>query len=46
MAAFRRWYEELGLCTQNVLWCDETVFAETSEAAGNALMYAVSERVM
>ena len=38
--------EGLGLCTQNVLWCDETVFAENSESAGNALMYAVSERAL
>ena len=38
--------EGLGLCTQNVLWCDEAVFAAHSESAGNALMYAVSERAL
>ena len=38
--------EGFGLCTQNVLWCDETVFAANSESAGNALMYAVSERAL
>jgi L-alanine-DL-glutamate epimerase-like enolase superfamily enzyme len=38
--------EGLGLCTQNVLWSDESVFAETSAAAGEALMFAVSERAL
>lgn len=33
-----------GLGTQSVLWSDERVFAEHSESAGNALMYAMSER--
>lgn len=36
----------LGLCTQNVLWSDARVFAGHSEAAGNALMYAITERAM
>jgi L-alanine-DL-glutamate epimerase-like enolase superfamily enzyme len=36
----------LGLCTQNVLWSDAAVFADHSEAAGNALMYAITERAM
>lgn len=38
--------EGFGLCTQNVLWCDETIFGTNSESAGNALMYAVSERAL
>lgn len=36
----------LGLDTQNVLWSDAKVFANNSEAAGNALMYAITERAM
>lgn len=36
----------LGLDTQNVLWSDASVFANNSEAAGNALMYAITERAM
>jgi L-alanine-DL-glutamate epimerase-like enolase superfamily enzyme len=36
----------LGLDTQNVLWSDAAVFANNSEAAGNALMYAITERAM
>jgi len=31
----------LGLCTQGVLWSDAAVFSEHSEAAGNALMFAM-----
>jgi len=38
--------EKNGLCTQNVLWSDARVFAGHSEAGGNALMYAVSERAL
>ena len=34
----------LGLDTQSVLWSDASVFANHSEAAGNALMYAITER--
>jgi len=36
----------LGLDTQSVLWSDASVFANHSEAAGNALMYAITERAM
>jgi len=36
----------LGLCTQSVLWSDASVFASNSEAGGNALMYAISERAL
>jgi L-alanine-DL-glutamate epimerase-like enolase superfamily enzyme len=36
----------LGLDTQNVLWSDAAVFSSNSEAAGNALMYAITERAM
>ncbi len=36
----------VGLGTQNVLWSDAEVFAGRSEAAGNALMYAVTERAL
>ncbi|MCG8310304.1 MAG: L-alanine-DL-glutamate epimerase [Cytophagales bacterium] len=36
----------LGLDTQNVLWSDASVFGSNSEAAGNALMYAITERAM
>jgi len=37
---------KVGLCTQNVLWSDAQVFASHSEAGGNALMYALSERAL
>jgi len=36
----------VGIGTQNVLWSDAEVFASRSEAAGNALMYAVTERAL
>lgn len=36
----------IGLCTQNVLWSDAKVFSENSESAGNALMYAISEKAL
>ncbi len=36
--------ESIGLCTQNVLWSDAAVFGGNSEAGGNALMYAITER--
>ena len=36
----------LGLCTQNVLWSDAQVFAGHSEAGGNALMFAMTERAL
>ncbi|KAA6441255.1 L-alanine-DL-glutamate epimerase [Dyadobacter flavalbus] len=35
-----------GLATQGVLWSDSSVFAAHSESAGNALMYAMSERAL
>ncbi len=35
-----------GLSTQSILWSDESVFASHSEAGGNALMYAITERAM
>ena len=38
--------EKVGLCTQSVLWSDASVFAGHSEAAGNALMYNISERAL
>ncbi|CCH53199.1 hypothetical protein BN8_02275 [Fibrisoma limi BUZ 3] len=37
---------KVGLGTQGVLWSDSTVFAAHSERAGNALMYAVSDRAL
>ena len=37
---------KIGLCTQNVLWSDARVFASNSEAAGNALMYTLTERAL
>ncbi|WP_425423197.1 hypothetical protein [Spirosoma spitsbergense] len=36
----------VGLGTQGVLWSDSRVFAAHSESAGNALMYAMSERAL
>ena len=38
--------EKVGLCTQSVLWSDASVFAGHSEAAGNALMFNISERAL
>lgn len=37
---------KIGLGTQSVLWSDAKVFAAHSESGGNALMYALSERVL
>ncbi len=37
---------KVGLGTQGVLWSDSTVAAAHSESAGNALMYAMSERAL
>ena len=37
---------KIGLCTQGVLWSDAKVFSSHSESAGNALMYAMSERAL
>jgi L-alanine-DL-glutamate epimerase-like enolase superfamily enzyme len=36
----------LGLGSQNVLWSDPGVFVATSEAGGNALMFALTERAL
>jgi hypothetical protein len=36
----------VGIGTQSVLWSDAAVFAGHSEAAGNALMYAMTERAL
>ncbi len=36
----------VGLGTQSVLWSDAAVFAAHAEAAGNALMYAITERAL
>lgn len=35
--------KKVGLCTQNVLWSDASVFAGFTETGGNALMYALTE---
>ncbi|MDR2118447.1 MAG: hypothetical protein LBP25_02775 [Tannerellaceae bacterium] len=39
-------HRKFGLCTQNVLWSDPSVFEARSESAGNALMYAVTARAL
>lgn len=36
----------IGLCSQSVLWSDASVFASHSEAGGNSLMYAMTERAL
>ena len=36
-------YQEIGLCTQSVLWSDAEVFAAHTESAGNAIMYLMLE---
>lgn len=36
----------VGLCSQSVLWADGEVFAAHSEAAGNALMYAMLDQTL
>ncbi|MCF0048827.1 mandelate racemase/muconate lactonizing enzyme family protein [Dyadobacter sp. LJ53] len=38
--------KKIGIGTQGVLWSDSKVFAAHSESAGNALMYAMSERAL
>jgi L-alanine-DL-glutamate epimerase-like enolase superfamily enzyme len=38
--------EGVGICTQSVLWSDAKVFDSNSEAGGNAIMYAISERAL
>jgi L-alanine-DL-glutamate epimerase-like enolase superfamily enzyme len=35
-----------GICTHSVLWSDASVFAAHSEAAGNAFMFAMTERAL
>jgi len=35
-----------GVCTHSVLWSDADVFAANSPAAGNAIMFAISERAL
>ncbi|MCU0472230.1 MAG: twin-arginine translocation signal domain-containing protein [Bacteroidales bacterium] len=35
--------KKVGLCTQNVLWSDASVFAGHSESGGNAIMFALTE---
>jgi L-alanine-DL-glutamate epimerase-like enolase superfamily enzyme len=37
---------KIGLCTQNVLWSDASVFAAHTESGGNALMYALTEHAL
>lgn len=39
-------YHAIGLGTQSVLWSDENVFSSSSEAGGNAYMYALTERAL
>jgi L-alanine-DL-glutamate epimerase-like enolase superfamily enzyme len=36
--------QKVGICTHNVLWSDAELFAAHSEAAGNAIMFAMTER--
>ncbi len=38
--------EKVGLCTQNVLWSDASVFSSHSEYGGNELMYALTEHAL
>ena len=38
--------EKVGLCTQNVLWSDASVFTSHSENDGNELMYALTEHAL
>jgi len=35
---------KVGICTHNVLWSDAEVFAAHSPAAGDAILFAISER--
>ncbi len=35
--------EKVGLCSQSILWSDAKVFATFSEAAGNSMMYAMTD---
>ncbi len=38
--------KRIGIATQSVLWSDASVFESHSEPAGNALMYAMTERAL
>jgi L-alanine-DL-glutamate epimerase-like enolase superfamily enzyme len=38
--------KKIGICTQNVLWSDASVFAAHSESGGNAIMYSLTEHAM
>jgi L-alanine-DL-glutamate epimerase-like enolase superfamily enzyme len=38
--------EKVGLCTQNVLWSDASVFSSHSEYEGNELMYALTKHAL
>jgi hypothetical protein len=35
--------EKIGLCSQSILWSDSKVFGSFSEAAGNSLMFAMTD---
>jgi len=37
---------KIGLCTHNVLWSDARVFSRHSEAGGNAIMYAITDKAL
>jgi L-alanine-DL-glutamate epimerase-like enolase superfamily enzyme len=37
---------KIGLCTQNILWSDASVFTSFSESGGNVMMYALTERAL
>jgi len=37
---------KIGICTHSVLWSDAAVFAAHSPAAGDALMFSISERAL
>lgn len=39
-------HHSIGLGTQSVLWSDENVFSTSSEAGGNAYMFALTERAL
>lgn len=39
-------HRAVGLCSQSVLWSDADVFSSYSEAAGNALMYAMLDEAL
>ncbi len=38
--------EKVGLCTQNVLWSDASVFSSHTEYEGNELMYALTKHAL